>query len=141
MPGRWVVFVFPSIGGPDSAGLLDDWTAIPGARGCTPEACAFRDELAEFARLGARVVGISSQSPERHRRSAAELRLPYPLASDETLALADAPGLPTFEFHGTRYFKRLTLIVAGSVVESALYPVFPPGDAASQALRRLRPIA
>lgn len=129
-----VVFVHPGIGGPDDEGLLAEWTEIPGARGCTPEACGFRDELARFDALGASVLGLSSQDGERQRQAVADLALPYPLVSDASLTLADALQLPTFQFHGARHYKRLTLIVADGTIAAALYPVFPPDQAAEQAL-------
>jgi len=137
LAARSVVFVYPSIGGPGAEEVLDRWTAIPGARGCTPEACSFRDELAGFRAAGVEVFGLSSQSGAIQREHVHQLGLPYPLLSDETMRLADVLGLPTFEFDGTRYFKRLTLILAQQVVEAALYPVFPPEQAAIQALKSI----
>jgi peroxiredoxin len=108
---RIVVFVYPGIGGPGRDDLLEAWTALPGARGCTPEACGFRDELTEFRAEGVEVFGLSSQSSSSQREHAQQLELPYPLLSDESLRLREALGLPSFDFHGRRYFKRLTLIV------------------------------
>ena len=134
LPGRSVIFVYPSIGGPGSDDQLGEWTAIPGARGCTPEACSFRDELARFSDLGVEVFGLSSQDSASQRKHVAELELSYPLLSDPGFELAAAPGLPTFEFDGRRYYKRLTLIVRDAAIEGALYPVFPPDKAADQAL-------
>ena len=131
LSGMTVVFVYPAIGGPNG-GLLEEWTAIPGARGCTPEACSFRDELAWFRAAGADVLGLSSEPAARQRESVDELHLPYPLLSDEELRLVDL--LPTFEFHDATYYKRLTLIAADETIEAALYPVFPPEGAAQQAL-------
>jgi peroxiredoxin len=125
------IFVHPAIGGPEG-GSLEEWTAIPGARGCTPEACSFRDQLAGFRAAGCDVLGLSGQSSARQREAVGELELPYPLLSDEELRLADL--LPTFEFDGATYYRRLTLIVADAAIEAALYPVFPPEGAAHQAL-------
>lgn len=133
--GRAVVFVYPSIGGPGAENLLDRWTAIPGARGCTPEACSFRDELAGFRAARVEVFGLSSQSGALQREHIEQLSLPYPLLSDESMRLADVIRLPTFDFEGTRYFRRLTLMIARAVIETALYPVFPPEQAAAQALQ------
>jgi peroxiredoxin len=130
---RTVVFVHPSIGGIDDA-LLEGWTAIPGARGCTPEACAFRDQLGSFRQAGADVLGLSGQTAEQQRDAVERLGLPYPLLSDEQLELAALLGLPTFEFNGQTYFKRITLVVSRRRVEAALYPVFPPNQGAEQAL-------
>ena len=137
LAARTVIFVLPSIGGIDDS-LLDEWTAIPGARGCTPEACGVRDRLVDFRSVGSDVLGLSIQSPDEQRHAVDRLQLPYPLLSDERLALAESLGLPTFEFHGQRYFKRLTLIVSGGRIRAALYPVFPPDEAAGQALTWLR---
>ncbi len=136
--GRCVMFVYPGIGGPGSDDLLEEWTAIPGARGCTQEACAFRDELSGFRAAGVDVFGLSSQSSAGQREHAERLHLPYPLLSDERLELADALGLPSFDFHGRRFYKRLTLVIAERVIEAALYPVFPPDAAAAQALSWIR---
>ncbi len=130
---RTVVFVFPSIGGIDDA-LLEEWTAIPGARGCTPEACGFRDRLGSFRSAQVDVLGLSSQPAAEQRDAVHRLRLPYPLLSDERLQLAESLGLPTFDFHGEPYFKRVTLVVSQGRVEAALYPVFPPDQAAVRAL-------
>jgi peroxiredoxin len=130
---RAVVFVYPSIGGIDAA-LLDEWTAIPGARGCTPEACGFRDQLGALRAAGADLVGLSGQSREQQRNAVERLGLSYPLLSDERLMLATSLALPTFDFHGRRYYKRVTLIVFQGRIEAALYPVFPPDQAAEQAL-------
>ena len=143
LPTRSVVFVYPSIGGPGRDDLLAQWTAIPGARGCTPEACSFRDELAGFQSLGVEVFGLSCQPSADQVEYARELKLPYPLLSDESLRLSEALGLPTFEFHGRLFYKRLTLIAAEGTIGAALYPVFPPEDAAAQALdwlSRQRPV-
>jgi peroxiredoxin len=135
---RIVVFVYPGIGGPGRDDLLEAWTALPGARGCTPEACGFRDELTEFRAEGVEVFGLSSQSSSSQREHAQQLELPYPLLSDESLRLREALGLPSFDFHGRRYFKRLTLIVNNAIIEAALYPVFPPEQGAAHALEWLR---
>jgi peroxiredoxin len=135
--GLSVVFVHPGIGGPDSPRLLEQWTAIPGARGCTPEACSFRDELAAFGAVGAQVLGLSSLSVERQRDAVRQLHLPYPLLSDTQMLLAEQLGLPTFQFRGEQYYRRLTLIIDDGVLRAALYPVLPPAQGAQQALRWL----
>jgi peroxiredoxin len=137
LPRRSVVFVYPAIGGPGRDDQLAGWTAIPGARGCTPEACSFRDELAQFLEAGIDVYGLSGQDSANQRRHVSELGLRYQLLSDEGFELAEALGVPSFEFDGRRYYRRLTLIVGEGVIEAALYPVFPPQEAASQALRWL----
>lgn len=138
LPTRSVVFVYPGIGGHlGHDARLEEWTAVPGARGCTAEACSFRDELAGFESSAAALFGLSSESTARQREHAGALALPYPLLSDPDFQLETKLGLPTFEFEGVRYFKRLTLVVAEGSVEAALYPVFPPDQAAVQALRWL----
>ena len=134
---RTVIFVVPSIGGIDPA-ALEEWTAVPGARGCTPEACGFRDREAGFRSAGAVILGLSGQSQAEQQRVASELQLPYRLLSDEGLKLADLLQLPTFRFQRREYFKRLTLIASAGAIDAVLYPVFPPDKAAEQALYWLR---
>ena len=133
--GRSVLFAYPRTGKPgeQSLGGDDAWNAIPGARGCTPQACAIRDEHARFEELGVRVFGLSTQTAEDQREAAERLHLPYVLLSDPDAAL----GLPTFEVEGVALYKRLTLIARDGVIENVLYPVFPPTDAAAQALAAL----
>jgi peroxiredoxin len=143
LPGRTVVFVYPRTGRPDEEPLGGEeaWNAIPGARGCTPEACSFRDEHARFAAAGARVFGLSTQPPAVQAETVERLHLPYPLLSDERLELGRALRLPTFEVEGVTLLKRLTLLVADGVVVDVHYPVFPPDAAADEALRRLSGVA
>lgn len=130
-----VIFVHPAIGGPGREDRLVAWSAVPGARGCTPEACGFRDELAGFHARGFDVYGLSNQPCTLQREHAGRLGLRYPLLSDESMQLADKPGLPTFTFDGHRYYRRVTLLVTGATIDVAIYPVFPPEQAAAQALR------
>jgi peroxiredoxin len=136
MPGRSVVFAYPRTGKPGESSLGGDefWDSIPGARGCTPQACAIRDGHARFEAIGVRVFGLSTQTADDQREAAKRLHLPYPLLSDPDAAL----GLPTFEVAGVMLYKRITLIVRDGLVEDAIYPVFPPDEAAEQALARLR---
>jgi peroxiredoxin (alkyl hydroperoxide reductase subunit C) len=135
LPGRTVVFAYPRTGTPgeESPGGNEAWDAIPGARGCTPQACAIRDEHARFEALGVRVFGLSTQTTEDQREAVERLHLPYPLLSDERNELR----LPTFEAGGLTLHRRLTLILTDGVVEDLVYPVFPPDRAAEQALARL----
>jgi peroxiredoxin len=133
LPARTVLFIHPSIGGID-AESLDAWTAIPGARGCTPEACGFRDVHDALRDAGANVLGLSGQTTTDQRDAVGRLHLPYPLLSDTELSLAQHLRLPTFEFEGRQYFKRITLVVSNGTIEAALYPVFPPDQGAEQAL-------
>ena len=126
LPGRTVVYAYPRTGRPDEPPLVETWDDIPGARGCTPESCAFRDHHAELRTAGADVVGLSTQDPEFQREAATRLHLPYPLLSDADLALTRALDLPTFEAAGQVLLRRLTLLVRDGVVEHVWYPVFPP---------------
>ena len=121
-----VVFVYPRTGRPDEP-LPPGWDDIPGARGCTPQACSFRDHHAEIAALGAHVLGLSSQTTPYQLELVQRVGLPYPLASDALFAAADALGLPTFEAPEVgRLYKRLTFIAREGVIEKVFYPVFPP---------------
>ena len=139
LPGRTVVFAYPRTGRPgeEPPGGEADWNAIPGARGCTPEACSFRDEHARFGALGAQVFGLSTQDTEYQREAAERLHLPYPLLSDAELRLVDALRLPTFEVEGLTLIRRLTLFLADGRVEDVQYPVFPPDRGAEMALERV----
>jgi peroxiredoxin len=140
LPGRSVVYVYPRTGRPDQQ-LPTGWDEIPGARGCTPQSCAYRDLAAELASLGARVFGLSTQDTAYQQEAAVRLHLPFPLLSDERLALATALALPTFQVDGMTLIKRLTLVIDDGVIETVFYPVFPPdADAANVAawLRELQ---
>ena len=138
--GRSVVFAYPRTGRPGEPSLGGDayWDSIPGARGCTPEVCGIRDSIAGFEALGVRVFGLSTQSSADQAEAAERLGLPYPLLSDERLSLARSLSLPTFEVEGVVVLKRLTLLLSDGVVEDVLYPVFPPDQAAAEALRLLQ---
>jgi peroxiredoxin len=125
LSGWSVVYCYPRTGRPDHD-LPAGWNAIPGARGCTPQSCAFRDHHAELAALGAGVFGLSSQETAYQREAAARLHLPFPLLSDAGLAFARALRLPTFETSGMTLLKRLTLIARDGTIARVHYPVFPP---------------
>ena len=125
LPGHSVIYVFPRTGRPDQP-MPSGWDAIPGARGCTPQSCAYRDLAAEFAALGARVFGLSTQDTAYQQEATERLRLPFPLLSDESLAFASALGLPTFEVDGMTLIRRLTLVVDDGSIETVFYPVYPP---------------
>jgi peroxiredoxin len=137
---RTVVFAYPRTGRPgeDPPGGLDAWNAIPGARGCTPQACAYRDRYAELTALGVRVFGLSTQDTAYQREAVDRLHLPFPILSDENLELARALRLPTFETTGLTLFKRFTLIVDAGRIEHVLYPVFPSDRDAEQVIAWLR---
>lgn len=139
LQGRTIVFAYPRTGRPgeSSPGGDEEWDAIPGARGCTPQACSFRDEHLRFAAADVRVLGLSTQDTAYQQEAAERLHLPYPLRSDERLELATALGLPTFEVDGMTLLKRLTLFLHDGAIESVIYPVFPPDRSAEQALTRI----
>lgn len=137
-PRRAVIYVYPLTGRPGTD-LPEGWNSIPGARGCTPESCGFRDHFQDLLEAGAgRVYGLSSQDTDYQNEVVERLGLPFDMLSDPALALADALGLPTFEADGTRLFRRLTLVVRDSVIEHAFHPVFPPDEHAQQVLTWLR---
>jgi peroxiredoxin len=131
-PGRTVLYVYPRTGQPGAA-LPDGWDEIPGARGCTPEACGFRDHYAELQAAGARAVyGLSSQDTSYQREVVERLHLPFPMISDEQLRLAGELRLPTFTIDGMTLYRRLTMIVTGGRIEHVFYPIFPPDAHAQQ---------
>jgi peroxiredoxin len=134
--GRTVLYLYPLTGRP-GVELPEGWDEIPGARGCSTEACDFRDHFADLRKAGAnQVYGVSSQDPDYQAEVVERLRLPFVMLSDPEFALAGAlGGLPTFAAPGhERLYKRLTLIVAGGRVEHVFYPVFPPNTHAQQVL-------
>lgn len=131
LPGRTVVYAYPRTGSPGEDPLVDDWDLIPGARGCTPQACAYRDHAADLTGAGARVVGLSTQSTDHQRELVDRLHLPFPVLSDEAGTLRAALRLPVFEVTGTTLLKRLTMVVRDGVIEHVRYPVFPPDSDAA----------
>ena len=135
--GRTVVYAYPRTGVPGEAPLVADWDEIPGARGCTPESCGFRDHHAELAGLGASVLGLSTQDTAYQREAVERLRLPFPLLSDASLALTRAARLPTFVAAGQTLVKRLTLLLDDGRVSHVWYPVFPPDGHAAEVVRWL----
>lgn len=128
LSGRTVVYAYPRTGLPgNDPDRPDDWDMIPGARGCTPQACAFRDHHAELTGLGvAQLYGLSTQTTDFQRDAAERLHLPFTLLSDVDLTLAAALNLPLFEAAGMTLLKRLTMILRDGAVEHVFYPVFPP---------------
>jgi peroxiredoxin len=132
--GHLVAYVYPRTGVPGEP-LIEGWDDIPGARGCTPQSCAYRDALAEFERLGASIVGISAQTPDEQREFADREHIPFPLLSDHGLVLAGEPlRLPTFEAGGLTLYRRLTLIAVAGEIVKVFYPVFPPDHDAAEVL-------
>ena len=136
--GRTVVYCYPKTGWPDKDVLPDGWNAIRGARGCTPEACSFRDHYQDFQERGVtEVYGLSVQSPAYQREVRNRLHLPFQLLSDEDREFASRLDLPTFEVAGEHLLKRLTLVLNEGRVEYVFYPVFPPDEHATEVLRWL----
>jgi peroxiredoxin len=131
--GLTVIYVYPRTGKPGEP-LPEEWDQIPGARGCTPQSCAFRDHVRELAEHGASVIGVSAQSPVDQLEFACREHIPYPLLSDSALQLAQALRLPTFEAAGMRLYKRLTFIATERRIVKVFYPVFPPQQNASDVL-------
>jgi peroxiredoxin len=122
-----VVYCYPRTGRPDQEPLggAAAWNAIPGARGCTPQSCAYRDHYSELTALDAAVYGLSTQDTEYQSEAVQRLHLPFPLLSDARLEFARALQLPTFTFAGSELVKRLTLIARAGRIEEVFYPVFP----------------
>jgi len=131
LPGRAVVYAYPRTSAPGGANV-EGWDAIPGARGCTPQSCAFRDHFAELKAMGVQhLFGLSTQGTAYQREAVERLHLPFALLSDERLDLARAMRLPTFEAGGMTLLKRLTLVLRDGAVERVFYPVFPPDRSAA----------
>jgi peroxiredoxin len=135
---RTVVYAYPRTGRPGEPSLVEDWDLIPGARGCTPETCGFRDHHAELAALGAAVFGLSTQTTEYQRELVERLGLPFAILSDSELALTRALRLPSFEVAGQTLLKRHTLVIRDARIEHVFYPVFPPDRHAAHVLAWLR---
>jgi len=124
--GRIVIYVYPMTGRPDTP-LPDGWDMVPGARGCTPQSCAFRDHFAELRALGvAHLFGLSVQDTDYQKEAAERLHLPFPLLSDTDRAFSRALDLPTFEVNDQTLLKRITIIAHAGRIEHVFYPVFPP---------------
>jgi peroxiredoxin len=131
--GTAVLFVYPRTGKPGEP-LPPGWDLIPGARGCTPQNCAFRDLHGEFAERGVEVCGLSAQSPEDQAEFAERVHLQFPVLSDPELKLAEALALPTFDVASVTLYKRVTLLIRGGEIAKAFYPVFPPDRNAAEVL-------
>ena len=138
LKGTTVVYIYPRTGRPDQE-LPTGWNAIPGARGCTPQSCAFRDNYQELKLLGvSELFGLSTQETAYQREAVERLHLPFELLSDDKLKFAQALKLPTFEVDGMRLIKRITLIVRDGGITKVFYPVFPPDQNADEVRRWLR---
>ncbi len=138
LKGRVVVYVYPRTGRPGEPNL-EGWDAIPGARGCTPQSCGFRDHFAELKALGvAQLFGLSTQDTGYQREAAERLHLPFSILSDDDLALTRAINLPTFEIAGLTLLKRMALVIDDGVIAKVFYPVFPPDQNAGEVIAWLR---
>jgi peroxiredoxin len=122
--GKLVIYCYPMTGQPNVA-LPDGWDQIPGARGCTPQSCSFRDRYQELQALGAEVVGLSVQTTEYQKEMANRLHLPFPVVSDVNYEFQKALNMPTFIAAGMTLLKRVTLIASNGVIEAVHYPIFP----------------
>ena len=136
--GRTVVYVYPRTGLPDTS-MPDGWDAIPGARGCTPQSCSFRDHFAELTALGvARVFGLSTQDSDYQREAVERLHLPFPVLSDADFKLTKALNLPTFTVAGMTLLKRMVFVIDDGVMTKVFYPVFPPDKSAEEVVTWIR---
>jgi peroxiredoxin len=137
LAGLFVIYIYPMTGRP-GVPLPDGWDGIPGARGCTPQSCNFRDHYTELTALGSGVFGLSVQDSEYQREARDRLHLPFQLLSDRSLQLKSALRLPTFRVNGLELYKRLTLIIERGKIEKIFYPVFPPDKNAEEVLAWLK---
>ncbi len=134
LAGRTLVYIYPRTGVPGQA-LPDGWDQIPGARGCTPQSCSFRDHFAELKRLGVvHLYGLSTQDTAYQREAAERLHLPFPVLSDADLELARAIKLPTFAVAGMTLLKRMALVIDDGMISKVFYPVFPPDKNAEEVI-------
>jgi peroxiredoxin len=139
LDGRTVVVAYPRTGEPGKISLVDDWDMIPGARGCTPQTCAFRDLFAELKAAGAdHVFGLSTQDNEYQTEMASRLHLPFPVLSDEKLELAEALNLPVMRVADLTLIKRMALVIDDARITHVFYPVFPPDRNAGDVLEWLK---
>jgi peroxiredoxin len=138
LSGRTVVYIYPRTGRPGQA-LPTGWNDIPGARGCTPQSCSFRDHFDELRTLGVRqLYGLSTQNSDYQREAVERLHLPFAILSDAEFALQRALRLPTFEVDGMVLIKRMALVIDDGVIAKAFYPVFPPDRSAAEVIAWLR---
>jgi len=138
LKGRTVVYVYPRTGRPGQA-LPTNWDAIPGARGCTPQSCGFRDHFADLKRLGVvHLFGLSTQATDYQREAAERLHLPFAILSDADLKLTRALNLPTFAVDGMTLIKRLAWVIDDGAIAKVFYPVFPPDRNAGDVLAWLK---
>lgn len=139
IPGRIVLFAYPRTGEPGKIGLVEDWDEIPGARGCTPQTCSFRDLIGDLKAAGAsHVFGLSTQDTDYQREMTGRLHVPFPVLSDSELKLTRALNLPSMEVAGLTMIRRLALIIDDATITHVFYPVFPPDRNAGDVLAWLK---
>lgn len=139
LPSRTIVYIYPLTGRPDEDVIPDGWEEVPGARGCTPESCGFRDYYDKLRANGAGAVfGLSTQPSAYQREARDRLHLPFEMLSDSGWAVKNELDLPTFTIGGDDYLERLTLVVTDGRIEHVFYPVFPPDEHASEVLEWMR---
>lgn len=136
---RTIIYVYPMTGRPDVP-LPDGWDEIPGARGCTPQSCSFRDHYSELKALDTDMFGLSTQSTKYQNEAKQRLHLPFELLSDANLEMKEVLHLPTFEVDGMELYKRITLVIEGGVIAKTFYPVFPPSQNAEDVVSWLKAI-
>lgn len=137
LEGTTVLYLYPMTGRPDVA-LPENWDAIPGARGCTPQSCSFRDHFQELKALGLNhLFGLSTQNTEYQKEAVERLHLPFPLLSDESLAFTNILHLPTFDVEGMTLIRRMSMIIRDGMIVRVFYPVFPPDQDAPNILQAL----
>jgi peroxiredoxin len=138
LAGRTVVYIYPRTGRPGQA-MPTGWNGIPGARGCTPQSCSFRDHFEELRALGVRqLYGLSTQDSDYQREAVERLHLPFAILSDADFALQRALRLPTFEVDGMVLLKRMALVIEDGKISKVFYPVFPPDRSAAEVVAWLR---
>jgi peroxiredoxin len=138
LKGRTVIYIYPRTGVP-GVDLPPGWNEIPGARGCTPQSCSFRDHFGDLKLLGVQqLYGLSTQDTAYQQEAATRLHLPFAILSDEKLALTKALKLPTFTVAGMKLLKRMALVIDGGVITKAFYPVFPPDKNAEEVIAWLQ---
>ena len=137
VPGRLVVYIYPMTGRPDVP-LPEGWDGIPGARGCTPQSCSFRDHYSELRSLNTSLFGLSAQTTEYQMEAKDRLHLPFELLSDSGYRLKQLLRLPTFTVAGMELYKRLTLVVENGIIRKVFYPVFPSDQNADNVIDWLR---
>ena len=135
--GRFVLYCYPRTGTPNTQ-LPEGWDQIPGARGCTPQSCAYRDHYQEIKALGAEVFGLSTQTMEYQTEMVNRLHLPFPVLSDGRFEFQRALNLPTFDVAGMTLLKRLTMIIGDGEIEAVHYPVFPSDSDPAWVIKELQ---